>query len=389
MENDMQEKPVIEKILFVDDDDNLLSSLQRTLGKEFDIVTAPSGEAGITEITRNGPFAVIVSDFRMPVMDGIQFLSKAREISQKSVRMLLTGHADLNTAIEAVNRGSIFRLLIKPCPIEQLKSIIDEGIAQYRLIMAEKDLLEKTLRYSIKVLSDILSLVNPKAFSHASRVRRLVKQLAEDLKLEKTWQLEIAAMLSQIGCVAIPEETLAKVFEGKPLSSVENAMYQSYPQVGGDLIANIPRMAKVAEIIRYQELRYDGGGHSADVPEKENIPIESRILKLALDYDKFQGSGMAVDEAFIEVKKKESWYDPNVFKALERVMTREDKFEIRDVALEELSGKMIFSEDVIADNGALLVSKGEEVTTSMVYRLRNFSKTVGLKNTFKVIIIKD
>jgi DNA-binding NtrC family response regulator len=167
-----------EKILCVDDEPSILRGFERVLNGTFPIQTATSGEEGLALITGPEPFAVVVSDMRMPGMDGIQFLRKLKEIAPDTVRMMLTGNADQQTAIDAVNKGSIFRFLTKPCSPEDLEQAIAAGIQQYKLVMAERELLEKTLIGCVKTLTDILSIVNPIAFSRASRVRHLAKSVA-------------------------------------------------------------------------------------------------------------------------------------------------------------------------------------------------------------------
>ena len=132
-----------EKILLVDDDFNLLDSFQRRLKEEFVVSTSLNGQEGLETIKVAGPFAVIISDLRMPGMDGVQFLSRVRELAPDSVRMLLTGHADLQTAIEAVNRGNIFRLLTKPCPPDSLRAALAAGVNQYRLVINERERVRK------------------------------------------------------------------------------------------------------------------------------------------------------------------------------------------------------------------------------------------------------
>ena len=120
------------QILFVDDDQNLLDSFTRNLHKEFTIETAPGGKEGLAIIQLFGPFAVVISDMRMPGLDGAEFLARVRELSPHTVRMLLTGHNDLKRAIAAVNDGQIFRYLHKPCSKEEMVSAIRLGLAQYR-----------------------------------------------------------------------------------------------------------------------------------------------------------------------------------------------------------------------------------------------------------------
>jgi len=119
------------KILFVDDDSNILDAYKRQLKRQFHVETARGGEEGLNAVTNHGPYAVIVSDLRMPGMDGNQFLSRVKEIAPESVRMMLTGFADLKTAMDAINRGNIFRLLTKPCAKEVLADALSVGIKQF------------------------------------------------------------------------------------------------------------------------------------------------------------------------------------------------------------------------------------------------------------------
>ncbi|ROQ90129.1 HD domain-containing phosphohydrolase [Desulfosoma caldarium] len=375
-----------EKILFVDDDPNILSSFKRTLRKHYDIETAVGPEEGLRVVRNNRSFALIISDLRMPVMDGIQFLSKVREISPETVRMILTGNADLQAAMEAVNRGNIFRFLTKPCPLETLILAIQAGLQQYRLVKAEKDLLEKTLRGAIQVMADVLSLVNPEAFGRASRVRRYAVDIGRRLQVQKLWQLETAAMLSQIGCVILPEEALHKIYTGQPLTAEETQLFSMHPSVGADLIAKIPRLQDVSEIIAYQEKHFDGSGIPKDDCYGDAIPMAARILKVVLDFDALESAGLPRAAALLQMKRRPGCYDPRVLKALEDVLGDEARFEVRDMSIQDLQLGMIVGQDVLSAKGVLLIKKGQEITPALLERLRNFAKTVGVQEPIRVLL---
>ena len=374
-----------ERFLCVDDEPNVLEAYQRALRKEFRIETALGGTEGLRMIAERGPYAVIISDMRMPEMDGVQFLSQAKEAAPDSVRMMLTGNADQQTAIEAVNEGHIFRFLNKPCPPEVLAQALTDGLHQYRLLKAEKDLLEQTLRGAVKVLADLLSIVNPTAFGRASRTERLAGQLARALKAENLWQIEVAAMLSQIGCLTFPEETLIKVAHGKALGLDEVRMLQSHPKVGADLISHIPRLESVAEIIAYQELRYQTASHS-DEPSGAGIPLGSRILKVALDFDKLIKAGATDSEALEEVRRRQGWYDEAVVAALQTVLENERQYEPHELPVGLLTPGMIIAQEVIATTGLLLMPKGLEVTHSHLARLSNFFERGLIQKPVSVLI---
>ncbi len=217
------------RILFVDDDPNILDAFQRQLRKYFLVHTALGGNEALKAMAGREPFAVIVSDLRMPGMDGIQFLSRVRQTAPDSVRMMLTGNADLPTAISAVNEGNIFRFLTKPCEQQALVKALSDGVRQYQLITAERELLEKTLRGSVKVLSEILHLLNPEAFGRASRITRYARKIASAMRVSDVWQIETAAALSQIGCVVLPETALKKLYKGEELSGKSRSSLQCTP----------------------------------------------------------------------------------------------------------------------------------------------------------------
>lgn len=378
-----------EKILFVDDEPQVLNAFRRRLRKRFSIDTALGGEQALATLDTDGPYAVVVSDMRMPGMDGVRLLSEIKRRAPKTVRIMLTGDSDLRTAVEAVNQGNIFRFLTKPCPLEVLADAIRAGLEQYRLITAERDLLEKTLRGSVKVLSDVLSLANPMAYGHASRVRLLVRKICDHLGTEQAWQCEIASMLSQIGCVTVPTDTLEKVYSGRSLEPEEVEMLAAHPSVGRDLVGNIPRLEGVAEIIGYQDKHFDGSGTPSDSVAGNQIPLGARILKIVLDYDTLKWGGLSDMEVTIQLGKRGGWYDPDVLIALEAVIGFEDAFEVRKVTLENLTASMTLAADVKTEDGTVVVGKGQEVTTSLCQRLRNFSRRRRIDEPIRVYIQAD
>ena len=298
-----------EKVLFVDDDPNILAAYQRTLRKLFQIDTARGGELGLAAIAQHGPYAVIVTDMQMPQMDGVQFLRRAQELAPDSVRMMLTGNADQHTAIEAVNAGRIFRFMNKPCPPEQFTQTLQDGIRQYRLIHAEKELLEKTLSGSVRVLTEILSVVDPQSFGYAETLKRSMRPLAEALKVAEVWEWEIAAMLSQIGYVTIPPAVIGKARSGKELAEVEAKMLLRVPEIGHHLLANIPRLESVARIVLYQNKRFDGVGFPADAVAGEQIPLAARVLKIVSDLAQIEVQKIPRARAFEMMAGRAGWYD--------------------------------------------------------------------------------
>lgn len=159
---------------------------------------------------------------------------------------MLTGNAETETAIEAINEGNIFRFLIKPCAKEMMAKTITAALMQYRLITAEKQLLEQTLSGCLQVLSEVLSLVNPAAFSRAERARRYIHHVVTAMKLGNPWQYEVAAILSQLGCVTLAPETIESVYRGDTLSPADQTQYDAHPKVAFELLSKIPRLEPTA-----------------------------------------------------------------------------------------------------------------------------------------------
>jgi len=378
-----------ERILFVDDDPNILAGIRRQLHKLYDVSTADSGQAGLDLIVDGAPFAVVVSDMNMPGIDGIQFLRQVKVIAKDTVRMMLTGLSDMQVAIEAVNEGSIFRLLTKPCATDVLAKALADSVEQHRLATAEKELLEKTLSGSVKVLSDVLALTRTKAFGHAQRVRRLVMELATQLGISSAWEIDVAAMLSQIGCVTVPDEVLSKIYRDVNVHEDEKQMFYAHPAIGAELLQSIPRLEKVAKIIAYQEKGFDGSGVPQDDVRGEAIPLGARLLKISLDFDKRTMSGCSYAEALSKLTVRGALYDPRAMEALRAVIAEQLVYEIRPMSMNELTPGLILGADVKTKDDVLLVPRGHEVTATLLWRLKNFAKIGMIENTVSVLVRAD
>ncbi len=375
-----------DRILIVDDDPNILHSFKRVLRRQFDVSTALGGQAGLNFIDSAPAFKVIVSDLRMPEVNGIQLLEYARCNAPDSVRILLTGQADLGDAISVVNKGHIFRFLTKPCPIEIITEALTDGVKQYQLITAERELLDKTLKGSIKLLVELLTLHSPKVFSRASRLRDLACRLGMRINFSELWQVDIAALLSHIGCVTIPENVLQKKLDGEHLTNEESEIFFRHLTVGRDLIKNIPRLEKVAEAIAYQEKRFDGLGLPKDETCGKDIPLIARILKVVLDFDTLRTANVEEKEALQQMRNRTSWYDPEVLAALDaELMMVEDGFVIKDVKISDLTVGMVLAGDLYNTTGAVIVPSRHEISDVLQQKLMALAQQGTLVEPIKVL----
>ncbi|HEV3339964.1 MAG TPA: HD domain-containing phosphohydrolase, partial [Pirellulales bacterium] len=245
-----------------------------------------------------------------------------------------------------------------------------------RLVTSERELLSKTLHGSVRLLADMLALAKPKAFGRAARVRKLVQQIAAQQNVEPAWPLEIGAMLSHLGCITLPELVLEKVCAGQSLGVRELALFQSHPRIGAELIANIPRLAPVAEIVAYQEKHFDGSGPPEDERSGNDIPLGGRVLKLALDFDVLRASGHNQEQALGELHRRRGWYDPALLEGLARLFNCEVCYLPRTVRISELEEEMVLDQHVLSSDGDILVTQGHEVSSSLRQRLENYVQTV-------------
>jgi response regulator RpfG family c-di-GMP phosphodiesterase len=331
-----------------------------------------------------------MSDLRMPVMDGVAFLRGVMGLAPETVRVLLTGQGDFPAAVAAVNEGHIFRFLTKPCPPPMLLQALRDSVAQYQLITAERVLLKETLRGSIHAMMNVLSLANPAAYGRATRVKQYAVEVLCHLGQGEGWHVIIAAMLSQIGCVSLPPSTVEKLYQGQQLTEKEQSMIDRLPEISEQLLANIPRLEPVREILAFQGKRFDGKGPPAKPVSGEKIPLGARVLKLVLDYDLLRTSGQSHDAALSILKERKGWYDPRMIEAFSTLPSKRqtDDSEEREVDLDHLQQGMLLAEDVKTRNGQLLIARGHEVTVGLLARLKNLSEELRAKEPFRVIVRK-
>ena len=381
----MDKKANKPKILCVDDEPKVLSGLKLQLREHYAVSIATGGQEALDILRSKGPFSVIISDMRMPEMNGATFLSKAKQITPNTTRILLTGQSDIESAMAAVNQGQIFRFIMKPCPKEDLLSILRDAVDQYRLLHMEKELLEKTLQSSIQVLTDILSMVNPLAFSRSSRISRYIKHMAGKLELKSKWQFNIAAMLSQIGHITVPSDTLAKLDAQQEISEEESNLLDSSSKIAYELISKIPRLKTSAEMIQLHNKAY------SEFPEEElatadTVNLGAQMLKLALDFDQKLVTGSSFHEALAYLNQQHGEYNPKLLAILQDIQNEKASEVRKTITVNELHNKMVIDQDIMANNGALLVSKGQAVTDAIRVQLQVVAKNGSLvDSSFRVI----
>jgi ActR/RegA family two-component response regulator len=333
---------------------------------------------------RAGPFVVVVSDMRMPQMNGAQFLAKVCESWPDCVRIILSGQADLPATIAAVNEGNIFRFLSKPCSTQGLLAGVTTGIEQHQLITAERTLLEQTLGGAVSMLIEIMGVVSPMAHDRALRLQRYVKTLAVTLALRERWQWPMAALLSQIGCMSLPKEMLSKVEAGESLTGEERTQYAAHPELAGRLLEGIPRLDEVAAMVRAQNGLPDQGTISAQPGHWGVVMAGSILLSAACEFDRLIGKGLDSARAAKAARTALGQLPDVVIEALAKLAVAGRAHILRQVRLIDLAAGMLLDEPLLTAKGACLVSAGQEVTPSLLIRLRSICAGVQLKEPFRV-----
>ena len=377
-----------DRVLFVDDEPNVLDGIRRQLRNRVEVETATSGAAGLDIIRAQGPFAVVVSDMRMPDMDGARFLAKVNEIAPQTVRMVLSGQADLESTIAAVNEGRVFRFLLKPCNAETLFGVIKNGIDQYRLVHAERHLLENTLNATVKVLCDVLGLINPVAQRRAVQIQRYAESAAQALRLlPDMWQYHLAAMVSQLGCITMPQETLARAFGGQTLSDDERRLYESHPEIASKLLGAIPRLEAVAGMVGGQMQPPSSDLHKGDPSTWEPQKIGAAILWAAVQFDRHVAQGKIPEQAAQLVNQAAPGLPPAITQAMVRALADDCGLVMsRSVTLRDLAVGMVIDADVMSQRGTRLVPRGTEVTSTVLERLRAVAGGVGVIEPIRVSV---
>lgn len=365
------------RVLCVDDEPRVLEGLERNLGDLFEVVTADGGAAGVAELVANSNFDVVISDMRMPNMNGAVFLGHARRLAPDAARVLLTGEADAESARQAVNEGQIFRYLMKPCPAEELARVIDTGAAAKRRVVADRELLETTVTGSVKLLGEVLALSAPTCFRETPAVTSIVEHMCAKLELRETWKFRAAAMLHTIGYVALPVALVEKRRSGIALNAAEKHELAEAPEIGARLLAGVPRFREVAEMVRR---------HREPVTTilDDDASRGAAMIHLALEVLEDVTATRRVAQI---AKALVANHQPAAKALLGLLFDYQAKREVESVIavkIAELRPGMMLEENLTSRTGNVLFASGNELTAPLLERIRKFHGSAPLNEPIKV-----
>lgn len=300
--------------------------------------------------------------------------------------IFVTAKVQVEDEIKGFTVGAV-DYITKPISPPVVKARVETHLKLRNSEQHLKELLEKTLGGAIGMLTDILSISYPSAFGRASRVKRHVEQLATRLKMNRFWQIRMAAMLSQTGCITVSSETLERIYRGEEVSFEEQDSFDRHPWVGYELLCKIPNLKEVAEIVvRQQDLETDTGFAGSDKTRKL-IRVGSRILKLVLDYEKLIFSGESSSGAMAVLRSNNKEYGHELLEPFSHMIEGEtSQTPIRKLRAGELTPGMVIQQDILTKKGKLLIKAGTEVSLAVYETLHNFARTGFIEEPFEVLV---
>ena len=349
--------------------------LARFLAPSFQVETAADVLQALKLIQEDiAPFAAIVTG-HLAFLDPIEFLQRTRDLSPNSGRVVLTGSTDGEIANQALNSGAVFRFLTKPCRPETLLATVAAAAEHYRRLESDRILLERTVRGAVSALAGVLALAAPTAFARGMRLKNYVGPLSDVLDVGNPWEVEVAAVTSQLGCVSMSPSLVSRLHRGQQLDAAEQRMVEELPLMADAYLAQIPRLESVRGILRHLNTHFDGT-HSPTKESRKRIPIGARILKAVGDLDWLLAGGMPISLALGNLSASNGIYDPDVLAAVREKFGPEAQVGVRRVRLRHLQEGMVFAADVKGPRGLLLAAQGQEVGPVLISRLRNVWDTL-------------
>ena len=362
-------KKDLPKVLFVDDQAEVLDDLKVIVSEVCEPYTALNAEEGLKVFESEGPFTIVASDQILPGMNGAEFLAMVSRRDPYCSTMLVTGHANYRDAMRAVNDGHVFRLLDKPYAEQDLIDAIQAGVRQRELLETERVLLHETLVGAVNALTDTLATVKPLFFGRAQRVKRLSGEIARYLKFPHVWQVETAAVFSQMASITLPEEEAENVFLRKRLRPQIVELVKKFPEVIDHLLGNIPRLDEVREIIDClmgNPLPYENKA-------KEEVYKAYRIIDAALEHDYLEVEGHDSEVILGTLRGGEKEFDKDVVEAMSQLLHKsKTRYLVNEVAFEDLRVGMRLAEDLSLESAMLVAPKGTDISRHFLQVLHNY-----------------
>jgi len=406
------------RILFVDDNVNLLSAIRRVSRGKADLVTAESAADALQMLEKDNSIAVVISDQNMPNMKGADFLAEVAQKWPSVVRVMQTGNNDQETAISAINSGQVFRFVRKPYDPAKLMQIINESVQYHQTLRAEEHLLETTVAGTVKLLTELLALLRPGLFNQAMVVHAIGKLLANEFALPKAWELNIASLLYPLGLVTLSVALQNRLDNGVRLTDAEKVEVDQSVEVAASFLRYIPKLENVATYIEMSRYGFDGSGSPPGGASGENLPLVSRLLRINIDLVYLSSiKNVSLHEACKILQRKPGPYDPELLEKIVELLnsdaadTIHNTVEIRLAQLsEQISGlkrsgvkkteKLIVGchglrvgdqilANIVSADGQLYLKRGLKISDVTITRLYKLIASNSIENKFNVLRVQS
>lgn len=359
-------------ILFVDNDDSLLEGLPSS--RHYSFVHVSSYGKAFSVLKAEADCRVVMAGLALGEEDGITFLNLVRKKYPKIVRMALVSDDGCARMQEALNKGRVFQFVNKPCSPVEVERYIAKALTRYDKDKKQRQAARMTLLGSVKAMVDILDLVSPEAMGFAKRIRERVLKIGKMLGVPSLWRLELAVLLSHVGCVALPSDIMEKMDHGGSLSPEEQQIFGMHPSIAANLLANINQMDPVAAIIEQQHNKLS-----------DDQLLEARIIKVALELDFQERKGKDPIAVLKKMASRKKTFDVRVVKAMLKMLHQSGVHSVRQVNVEELQEGMVLAEDLVNMEGVKLLLRGQAVSKASLIRLQSFHIALGVVDPIHVV----
>ena len=370
------------KVLYVDDEENLTFSFKSLMRNQKVEVQTLNDSMVIEEFLKaNGPFAIVLSDQRMPGKDGVEVLREVVKVSPDTMRVLVTGYADMEAIKGAVNVGGIIQYISKPWDDNQMRSVVVDLVSRYNITMERRFLLgelklknealqlllDGTVTGVVKILSDVIASLGDEVAAQNIRVNKLgqaILKMMPELNNKEKWEISRALELFNLGLVLLPPLIQLRINK-EGVSIVEQLpVAKNHHLLAAELLKSIPRFEGVANIILLMKKQFDGVGEPyANRVKGNDLPLGSRILKTLLDHESLSTDNFRGREVLEDMRKKGNMYDQGLINRLLGVEAAgPKKRRPAKIPVHLLTVGTVLLEDLFTQKGQLLLRKNSTLT---------------------------
>jgi len=372
-------------IMVVDDQPANLKLLEELLTQQGHAVRSfPRGRLALEAASRNLPDLVLL-DINMPEMDGFEVCQrlKADDKLAPIPVLFLSALSEARDKVNAFRAGGV-DYITKPFQVEEVRARVETHLELYRARQLERDLLERTLNGAVKTLADLAHLTSPTLTERSGALRSMVVHMAAQSRLRDLWQYELAATLCLIGCITLPSDAFEHAYVTDKASAEELQMYRAHPEIGFRILARIPRLENVAEMIRLQQVETSNWANTSNWINNDVAERGACMLRTAQELDRRTLRGIPFQTACDQLRAAPGKYPTALLDLLKGYSPSRVHFEVKRLASQQLLPGMILDDDVVTENGLMVISKGTTLTVTLIERVQNFSRTRGVREPIQV-----